>query len=206
MKSTILLFIIAVSLFQVAGIQSQDLQIQRGHKTKTFKVGHLIKIEEPTMVFPECNSCVNTYVIGRLESFSQDTLRLRIKVQSIPATKNGEEIGIKSLVNKDKMEKDWPVFKIKATSVLGITKQGAKKWKPINDGDMIGGALMGAGLVILLVPSFSEGEENKDELVATGATISAIGLVTAAVFNRKTYYVDNPKNTKNKTWSIINTQ
>jgi hypothetical protein len=206
MKSTTPLFIMAVLLFLVSEIQSPDLQINRGNKTKTFKVGHLIKIDEPTMIFPECATCPNTFAIGRLESFNNDTLLLRIKVQSIPTANNGKEVGTKGIVNKDKMESEWPVFIIPASSILGVTRQGIKKWKPVNDGDLCGSVFSVFGIIFLSAAIYADGEENTDALVGTGATMTGLGLAMMTVFNRKTYYLDNPLNTnqksKSKPWSF----
>jgi hypothetical protein len=119
-------FIVAVTWLQTSALHSQDLQIQRGNKTKTFKTGHLIRIDKPNLIYPECKSCPNEYMIGRLESFHHDTLNMRLKIHSISAAENGKEIGTKGIVYKKTAEKEWPIVKIPSSLVLGITKQGKK--------------------------------------------------------------------------------
>jgi hypothetical protein len=62
------------------------------------------------------------------------------------------------------------------------------------------------GVTPLLVAGLVEGEENKNVLIYTGATVMFVGFTMVAVFERKTYYIDNPLNTNNKTWSIMKIQ
>jgi|GEM_PF-2664659 len=204
MKLTTPLFIMAIVLFLVTGIQSQDLQISQGNKTKTFKAGHLIRVDLPVKDSLECKKCQKHSVVGRLISYENQMLSLRVRFEGEPIIRNKKDIGTKGNVYKEKMEAEWPMIEIPSTSILGITKQGTKKWKPLNDGDMLGATFVSVGTFFMLAAWAAEEEANQDALLGSGITMASIGLVMVAVFNRKTYEIENPLNTKikHKPWTI----
>jgi hypothetical protein len=206
MKSTTPLFILAMLLFLVSKIQSQDLQIQHGNKTKTFKVGHLIRVDLQSGLNLDCKKCTQKYMTGRLLSYSNDSISLRLKVEAEPIINPDKQIGESGRVFRQNEENSWPVIAIPSSSVIGITKQGTKNWKPVNDGDLCGSAFVLVGLLSLTAALYAEGEENSDALVGAGATMTGLGLAMITVFNRKTYYLQNPSNTnkksKSKPWNF----
>jgi len=204
MKSTTSLFILSFLLFWVSGIQSQDLQIYYGDKTRTFKTGHLIRIDLPNDFNSQCKSCSKKFVVGRLISYFNDTIKLRLKAESEPILGNVKEIGTTNKVYTKKDETQWPIIEIPSSSAYAVTRQGRKNWHVMNYGDESGGALFGLGLYTLFVSWLAEGEENEDALVGTGITFMAIGATMVAVFNRKTYYTHSESQDKNKgkTWML----
>jgi len=203
MKSTTSLFILTIFLFWDSGIQSQDLQIQQGNRTKTFKVGHFIRVDLQSGLNLDCKKCTQKYMTGRLLSYSNDSIRLRLKVEAEPIINPDKQIGESGRVYRQNEENSWPVIAILSSSIVGITKQGTKNWKPVNDGDLCGGAFVLVGLISLTAALYAEGEENSDALAGAGATMTGLGLIMMAAFHRKTYYLENPPNTQAKETSQL---
>ena len=89
-------------------------------------------------------------------------------------------------------------------SILGITKQGTKKWSPLNTGDKLGLTYTMVGLTFLLVSTLDDGADNEDIHLQAGVTLTALGLAMVTIFNRKTYEIENPLNStiKHKPWKI----
>lgn len=204
MKITTSIVIFGMLLFLLPGIQSQDLQIVQGNKTKTFKAGHLIKVDLPVKDSMDCKKCQKHSVVGRLISYENQILSLRVRFEGEPIIKNKKDIGTKGIVYKEKMEANWPVVDLSANTILGVTKQGTKKWKPINDGDMLGLTFTAVGLFLLAASTAEDESDKKDAHVQSGIVMTAIGLTMVTIFNRKTYEIENPTNSKvvHKTWNI----
>jgi hypothetical protein len=204
MKTIGLFFFTVIVLFVTPMVHGQDFQIYRDSKTKTFKAGHMIKIELPNDQNHGCRSCPKSYLVGRLESYHQDTIQLRLKFERQPVRGKENEIGTDARLYRDKMEKEWPVIRVPSSSIVGITRQGIKKWRPNNAGQIVGRSLFTAGMLTIIIPAMVDGVDNHDPVVVTGASMILLGSVTAAVFKRKTYYIDFPLNTKvkGKTWKI----
>jgi len=189
-------FIVAITLLQTSVLHSQDLQIQQKNKTKTFKTGHLIKVELTNRPDSNCNSCSLRYIIGRIVSYKKDTLQLQIKIENQPVVVNGQEIGNKELAFRDKMKEEWPFIRIPSSSILSITKQGIKHWNEKNAGDQVGIGVITVGLISLIAAAYTDDEQKNDSRVSFGVTTIAAGLITVAIFDRKTYYIENPLQTK----------
>jgi len=204
MKWTTSFMLTGLLLLLVTEIKSQDLQIVQGDKTKTFKAGHLIRIDLPLNDQPNCKKCPKKYVVGRLISFKNDSIHLRLKIESESITEKEKEVGAKAKLYKDKMEEAWPIVSIPANDVLGITKQGKKNWRPLNDGEALGITYFSVGAIFLVSGLLAKDEENESTLLGGGITMSALGLAMVAIFERKTYRTENPLSVKGKgePWEI----
>lgn len=188
----------------ISGIQAQDLQLTNGNLTKTFKTGKLIKVDIPPREGLGCDPCKNNYVIGRIISYSNDTLTLRIRFEREPIMATEKVIGSQFRDYKEKNEDDWPVIEIPKKNIYSVTKQGTKEWRPINAGDHLGVAYISSGLIFLLASLIAEGEDNQSTLSGAGVTLTVIGVIMITFFERETYHIENgQKNKPNvKTWNI----
>jgi len=184
-------------------IEAQDLQLSHDSKSMTFKTGTLIRVDIPPGEGVLCDPCKNNFVVGRIISYNNDTLTLRIRFENEPIMKGEKEIGSKHSSFNEKNEQDWPVIEIPRKNIYSVTKQGTKKWKPINGGDMMGAAFTTVGLISLLA-FVAEGEENNNVLLGTGIGMTAAGLIMITVFDRKAYHMETSPNktVRDKVWII----
>jgi hypothetical protein len=195
---------VGIILIIISGSQAQNLQLTNGNQTKTFKTGTLIKVDIPPREGLGCDPCKNNYLIGRIISYKNDTLTLRIRFEREPIMAADKVIGSQVRDFKEKNEKDWPIIDIPKKNIYSVTKQGKKEWRPVNAGDGLGVAYFSTGLIFLLTSLVAEGENNQSSLSGTGVTLTVIGLIMITFFERETYHIENGQNNKPnvKTWNI----
>jgi len=119
-------------------IEAQDLHLNYANESMTFKTGTLIRVDIPPGEGVRCDPCKNNFVVGRISSYKNDTLTLRIRFENEPIMKEEKEIGSQYTSFNEKNEQDWPVIQIPKKNIFAVTKQGTKKWRPVNGGDMMG--------------------------------------------------------------------
>ncbi len=196
--------VVGILILVTSAISAQYLQITRYKKSVYFETGTLIRVDVPPKESLMCDPCPNNYVIGRIISYKNDTLTLHVFYESEPIMDAKHKIGYKVNYYEFKNEKSWPVFKIPKSNIYSITKQGENKWKPSNDGDLIGATFTILGLMGLSGALLARGETNSDNLVGVGLFFTGAGIIMITCFDRKTYHLENSPNLKDKekTWNI----
>src|SRR5690349_20044602 len=93
MKFITPVFIVAITLLQPSVLNSQDLQLQHGNKTKTFKVGELIRIDLPVEASKNRYPTSKNNITSRLISCDKDSCKLQVQLENQVINRNGNAIG-----------------------------------------------------------------------------------------------------------------
>ena len=198
------IFIVAITMLETSVVHSQDLQIHQGNKTKTFKVGELIRIDLPVEESKNRYTTPKNNITGRLISCDKDSCRLQVQLENLVLKGNGNAIGNQTINYYSAKEKEWPYVSIPKKDIWGITFQGKKSLHVDHGADIVGSLLMYAGTLTAVSTLFASGEENEDELTNASVILFGTGAAMVLVFNRKTYRTNLAQHIKhvNKVWAV----
>lgn len=183
-------------LFIVSTIQSQDISLQSGNKSKTFKAGKFLEIVQPAPGTVPCEKCSYNVLSGKLISYQQDTVTMVLYEKKEVLVSEGKTMGFRETTYAE----DMPLNRINIPKgdILSIRQNGKDKLRSMSTGQTIATVIGLVGLGHLVSIPFAG--ENGDLLAAVGATEVVVAIILGVSSTPKTYvtHVNCPDKPKNK--------
>lgn len=192
--------ILACLLFLVSTIQSQDITLQSGNKSKTFNAGTFLEIVQPAAGTVPCEKCSYNVLSGKLISYQHDTVTMVLYEKKEVLVSEEKTLGFRETSYAEEMP--LTSVEIPKVNILSISQSGKKKLRTITTGQTIATVLGLVGLGHLV--SIPLAGENGDLLAAVGATEVVVAIILGVSSTPKTYVThincpDKPKN-KDEIW------
>ena len=189
------LCIFACLLFIVSTIQSQDITIQLGNKSKTFKAGTFLEIVQPASGTVPCEKCSHNILSGKLISYQHDLVTMVLYEKKEVLMNEGKNLGFR----ETSYAEDMPLnsIDIPRGDILSIRQSGKKKLKTMTTGQTIATVIGFVGLGHLASIPFAG--ENGGLLAGVGASEVVLAIILGVSSTPKTYitHVNCPDKLKN---------
>ncbi len=189
------LWIFACLLFIVSTIQSQDITIQLGNKSKTFKAGTFLEIVQPAAGTVPCAKCSYNVLSGKLISYKDGVVTMTLDEKKEVLVSEGKTLGFRETSYAADMSLTNTA--IPKEEILSIKQSGKKKLKTLTTGQTIATvtALVGLGHLA----SIPLAGDNGSLLAAVGASEVVVAIILGISSTPKTYVThlacpDKPKN------------
>lgn len=189
------LWIFACLLFIVSTIQSQDITIQLGNKSKTFKAGTFLEIVQPATGTVPCAKCSYNVLSGKLISYKDGVVTMTLDEKKEVLVSEGKTLGFRETSYAADMSLTNTA--IPKEEILSIKQSGKKKLKTLTTGQTIATvtALVGLGHLA----SIPLAGDNGSLLAAVGASEVVVAIILGISSTPKTYVThlacpDKPKN------------
>lgn len=189
------LCIFACLLFIVSTIQSQDITIQLGNKSKTFKAGTFLEIVQPAAGTVPCAKCSYNVLSGKLISYKDGVVTMTLDEKKEVLVSEGKTLGFRETSYAADMSLTNTA--IPKEEILSIKQSGKKKLKTLTTGQTIATvtALVGLGHLA----SIPLAGDNGSLLAAVGASEVVVAIILGISSTPKTYVThlacpDKPKN------------
>ena len=189
------LWIFACLLFIVSTIQSQDITIQLGNKSKTFKAGTFLEIVQPAAGTVPCTKCSYNVLRGKLISYKDGVVTMTLDEKKEVLVSEGKTLGFRETSYAADMSLTNTA--IPKEEILSIKQSGKKKLKTLTTGQTIATvtALVGLGHLA----SIPLAGDNGSLLAAVGASEVVVAIILGISSTPKTYVThlacpDKPKN------------
>ena len=177
------------------GSKAQDIQLTSGSKTKTIHANTFIRVEIPIPRLEPCSDCAGRSVIGKLISYENGNLKIR--VASSYESLLEEEYNIGYLYKKYSDKERQPILDIPREDLLSIMKLGNKRARERTTLESIGIVLLALGTANLISSpiGYESDTDTGNRLLAIGLTEMVIGTVLGVTSQRKPYFLskDCPK-------------
>ena len=194
------LCIFACLLFIVSTIQSQDITIQLGNKSKTFKAGTFLEIVQSASGTVPCEKCSHNILSGKLISYQHDLVTMVLYEKKEVLVNEGKNLGFR----ETSYAEDMPLnsIDIPRGDILSIRQSGKKKLKTMTTGQTMATVIGLVGLGHLASIPFAG--ENGGLLAGVGASEVVLAIILGVSSTPKTYITnvncpDKPKNA-NQIW------
>lgn len=194
------LCIFACLLFIFSTIQSQDITLQLGNKSKTFKAGTFLEIVQPASGAVPCEKCSYNVVSGKLISYQNDIVTMVLYEKKEVMVSEEKILGFR----ETSYVEDMPLSSVEIPKgdILSISQSGKKKVRTTTTGQTIATVIGLLGLGHLA--SIPLADDNGDLLAAVGATEVVVAIILGVSSTPKTYVThiacpDKPKN-KGEIW------
>ncbi len=189
------LCIFACLLFIVSTIQSQDITIQLGNKSKTFKAGTFLEIVQPASGTVPCEKCSHNILSGKLISYQHDLVTMVLYEKKEVLVNEGKTLGFR----ETSYAEDMPLntIDIPRGDILSIRQSGKKKLKTMTTGQTMATVIGLVGLGHLASIPFAG--ENGGLLAGVGASEVVLAIILGVSSTPKTYitHVNCPDKLKN---------
>jgi len=192
--------ILACLMLLVSGIQAQDIQLQSGDKSKTFKAGTFLEIVQPAPGTVPCEKCSYNVLRGKLISYQDGIVTMAVDEKKEVLVSDGKTLGFR----ETSYAADMPLTNtaIPKEDILSIKQSGKKKLKTMTTGLTIATVIGLVGLGHLA--SIPLAGDNGGLLAVVGASEVVLGFILGASSSPKTYVThvncpDKPKNS-DKLW------
>jgi len=200
MTSQKTLCILACLILLASGIQAQDIKLQSGNKTKTFKAGTFLEIVQPAPGTVPCEKCSYNVVSGKLVSYQDGVVTMTIDEKKEVLVTEGKTLGFRETNYAADMSLTNTA--IPKEEILSIKQAGKKKLKTLTTGQAIATAVGLVGLGHLV--SIPLAGDNGGLLAAVGASEVVVAIILGVSSSPKTYVThincpDKPKSS-DKIW------
>ena len=192
--------ILAYFLFQVLGIQSQDIHLNLGSKTKTFKAGTFLEIALPAPGTEPCEKCSFNVVKGKLVSYQHEVLTMVLYEKKEVLMTDGKPMGFRETTYvKDKSIAN---IEIPKAEILSISQSGKKRLKTMTTGTTIATVigLVGLGHIV----SAPLADDKAELLAGLGVAEVVVAIILGVSSSPKTYrtHINCPEQPKssNEIW------
>ena len=129
------LCIFACLLFIVSTIQSQDITLQLGNKSKTFKAGTFLEIVQPAAGTVPCTKCSYNVLRGKLISYKDGVVTMTLDEKKEVLVNEGKTLGFRETSYAADMSLTNTA--IPKEDILSIKQSGKKKLKTLTTGQTI---------------------------------------------------------------------
>lgn len=191
-KSTSL---ITCLLYYVSGILAQDIHLQSGNKSKTFKAGTFLEVVQPAPGTVPCEKCSHNILSGKLISYQHDLVTMVLYEKKEVLVSEGKTLGFR----ETSYAEDMPLTSVDIPrgDILSIRQRGKKKLKTLTTGQAIASVIGVVGLGHLA--SIPLAGENGGLLAGVGASEVVLAIILGVSSTPKTYIThvncpDKPKN------------
>ena len=175
--------LLAYLLLQVSGIQSQDIHLSLGNKTKTFKAGTFLEIILPAPGTVPCDKCSFNVVKGKLVSYQQEVVTMVLYEKKEVLVTDGKIMGYRETGYTKNMS--IANIEIPKTDILSIAQSGKKKLKTMTTGTTIATVigLVGLGHIV----SAPLADDKAELLVGLGVAEVVVAIILGTTSSPKTY-------------------
>ncbi len=200
MTSQKTLCILVSFMLLVSGIQGQDIQLQSGNKSKTFKAGTFLEIVQPAPGTVPCEKCSYNVVRGKLISYQDGIVTMMLEEKKEVLVSDGKTLGFR----ETSYAADMPLTNtaIPKEDILSIKQSGKKKLNTLTTGQAIATVVGLVGLGHLV--SIPLAGDNGSLLAVVGASEVVVAIILGVSSSPKTYVThincpDKPKS-NDKIW------
>lgn len=187
-------------MFIVSTIQSQDITLQLGNKSKTFKAGTFLEIVQPAAGTVPCTKCSYNVLRGKLISYKDGVVTMTLDEKKEVLVNEGKTLGFR----ETSYAEDMPLntIDIPRGDILSIRQSGKKKLKTMTTGQTMATVIGLVGLGHLASIPFAG--ENGGLLAGIGASEVVLAIILGVSSTPKTYIThvncpDKPNN-NDKIW------
>lgn len=196
MKKHVLTVLFLVIFTGFATAQLTLRQVENGHK-KTLPIGALIEIKLPTKTSrPDCN-CYEAYK-GYFKKVEKDNIYL-VLTNYTRETVDDNKAGLTEITTFQQPE-DSSITRIPTAKILAINRYSESNAAFKN----MGGILVTLATLsnLFLAPQLDADSGKK--LRNGGYVVIGVGILTALLPTKKTFYFEQPKNKKKMLWQLSN--
>jgi len=191
------IYLFVYFLFHVLGIQSQDIHLSLGNKTKTFKAGTFLEIVQPTPGTVPCENCSFNVVKGKLVSYQHEVVTMVLYEKKEVLVSDGKTMGYRETGYTKDMSRT--TIEIPKADILSIAQSGKKKLKTMTTGTTIATVigLVGLGHIV----SAPLADDRAELLAGLGVAEVVVAIIIGVSSSPKTYRThincpDQPKNSQ----------